>query len=268
MKRARQIAIVVVIVLYGACLAASWLAPSGYAHQFRDDADARPSFRFPLGTDELGRDRFARLLYGGRVSLLLAPAAALIATFIAALLGALPGYVGGWMETVAKALTDVSLSLPWLFLLITVRALLPLNVEPLTSSIVTFLLLGILGWAGSGRVLLSGARALRRSDFVLQARASGVHPGRLFFVHVLPNLRPVLSAQFWISIPVFVLAEANLSILGLGVAEPLPSLGSLLRDLGTFADVAAQPWRLAPILLLVTLVGTLQLVNRAEGNVA
>src|SRR5260370_21049237 len=95
------------------------------------------------------------------------------------------------------------LSLPWLFLLITVRALLPLNVSPLVSVLITFLILGLLGWAASARVLSTSADALHNSDFVLQARSSGLHGTRLFLVHVLPHLTPFLYAQFWISIPVF-----------------------------------------------------------------
>ena len=99
------------------------------------------------------------------------------------------------------AVTDLFLSLPWLFLLITVRALMPLNVSPLVSVLVTFLMLGLLGWTSAARVLCATASSLRNSDFVRQARASGIRGARLFWIHVLPNLKPVLYAQFWISIP-------------------------------------------------------------------
>ena len=129
------------------------------------------------------------------------------------------------------------MSLPWLFLLIMARALMPLNVSPLVSVLVTFLLLGILGWTTAARVLCASAASLRNSDFVMQARAAGIRGARLFWVHVLPNLKPVLYAQFWISIPVFILSEANLGILGLGVAEPMPSWGSLLKELEGLVSV-------------------------------
>src|SRR3954462_12145303 len=168
------------------CLFAELLAPAGYETQYRDSPDVAPSHRFLLGTDELGRDRFSRMLYGGRVSLVLAPTAALISVLLAALIGGVSGYVGGWLEKAAMVLTDLFLSLPWLFLLITVRAVLPLNTAPLTSVLITFLILGLLGWAASARVLCTTASALRNSDFIVQARASGLHGWRLFLFHVVP----------------------------------------------------------------------------------
>ena len=164
----------------------------------------------------------------------------------------------------ARAFTDLFLSLPWLFLLITVRALMPLNVSPLVSVLITFLILGLLGWAASARVLSTSADALRNSDFVLQARASGLHGPRLFLIHVLPNLKPVLYAQFWISIPVFILSEANLGVLGLGVAEPLPSWGSLLRELEGMISFRDEPWRLVPLLLLIVVLTSFQLLLSNE----
>jgi ABC-type dipeptide/oligopeptide/nickel transport system permease subunit len=261
MKRLRQLACVLLLAISAASLAADLVAPARYDVQFRDELpDAAPSRQHWLGTDDLGRDRFARVLYGTRVSLLLAPAAALLSTLLAGFIGTFAGYVGGRLEKLAMASADLFLSLPWLFLLLMVRAMLPLNVSAFTSVAVTFLLLGLLGWAASARVLCAGARSIRNSDFVLLARASGVSRSRLLMLHVLPNLKPVLLAQFWISIPVFILSEANLGILGLGVAEPLPSWGSLLRELESFVNFSGEYWRLVPLLLLVITVTSFQLV--------
>src|ERR1039458_6156896 len=123
------------------------------AKQFRDAPSAPPSHQHLLGTDEIGRDRFARILYGTRISLLLAPAAALVSTVLAALVGGLARYLGGIWVRLAREITALFLSLPWLFLLITVRALLPLNVSPLVSVLITFLILGLLGSAPGDRSL-------------------------------------------------------------------------------------------------------------------
>ncbi|HTS05865.1 MAG TPA: ABC transporter permease [Candidatus Eisenbacteria bacterium] len=268
MKIWRTIACVVLLLMVGVSLSANWLAPDGYAKQYREAAGAPPSRQHWLGTDEIGRDRFARVLYGTRISLLLAPAAALISTLMTAFVGGLAGYLGGAWARAAMAVTDLFLSLPWLFLLITVRALMPLNVSPLVSVLVTFLLLGLLGWTGAARVLCATASSLRNSDFVRQARASGVRGPRLFWIHVLPNLKPVLYAQFWISIPAFILSEANLGILGLGVAEPLPSWGSLLKELEGLVSVGEEPWKFVPLVLLVVVVTSFQLVLSNSDEVA
>ncbi len=264
----RRVACVVLLLVVGVSLAANWLAPGGYAKQYREVADAAPSRAHLLGTDEIGRDRFARVLYGTRISLLLAPAAALLSTLIAALVGGLAGYLGGAWARAAMAMTDLFLSLPWLFLLITVRALMPLNVSPLISVLVTFLMLGLLGWTSAARVLCTTASSVRDSDFVRQARASGIRGARLFWMHVLPNLKPALSAQFWISIPAFILSEANLGILGLGVSEPMPSWGSLLKELEGLVSVGEAPWKFVPLVLLIVVVTSFQLVLSKQGEVA
>lgn len=261
----QKLACVVLVMVVAASMAANWLAPAGYARQYREATDAPPSHAHWLGTDEIGRDRFARVLYGTRISLLLAPAAALLSTLMAALIGGLAGYLGGVWARIAMAVTDLFLSLPWLFLLITARALMPLNVSPLVSVLVTFLLLGLLGWTTAARVLCATAASLRSSDFVRQARAAGCSGQRLFWVHVVPNLKPVLYAQFWISIPVFILSEANLGVLGLGVAEPMPSWGSLLKELEGLVSVGEEPWKFVPLILLVVVVTSFQfLLSRQE----
>jgi peptide/nickel transport system permease protein len=267
-NRWRTLACTVLLLIASASMAANWLAPAGYAQQYREAADAAPSRQHWLGTDEIGRDRFARVLYGTRISLLLTPAAALLSTLMAALIGGLAGYLGGAWMRVAMAVTDLFLSLPWLFLLITVRAVMPLNISPLVSVMVTFLLLGLLGWTSAARVLCATAGSLRGSDFVRQARASGICGARLFWVHVLPNLKPVLYAQFWISIPVFILSEANLGILGLGVAEPLPSWGSLLKELEGLVSVGEEPWKFVPLVLLIVVVMSFQFVLSGQEEVA
>jgi peptide/nickel transport system permease protein len=264
----QKFALAVLAVAVTASLGASFLAQSSYSEQFRDAISAPPSAHFWLGTDELGRDRFARLLYGTRVSLLLAPAAAMLSTLIAAMIGGLAGYLGGRWERLVTAGVDLFLSLPWLFLLLAVRALLPLNTSPVTSVMITFLLLGCLGWAGPARMIRAGTRTLVSSDFLLQASASGIPRWRLFWRHLLPNLRPVLLAQFWISIPLFILSEANLGLLGLGVAEPLPSWGAMLRDLENYSAILQNPWMLAPVVLLVAVVSCLQLLLRTEDRAA
>jgi peptide/nickel transport system permease protein len=265
MKTIRIIALVLLVVAGLAAFGARFITPAGYEHQFREATDARPSAQHPLGTDELGRDNFARLLYGMRVSLTLAPLAALLTIVLAGLIGGIAGCFGGWTERSFMFLADLVLSVPWLFLLITVRAALPLNISPEASAAVTFLLLGLLGWAASARVICAGTKSLMKSDFVWAARAAGFSGFKLVRLHIAPNLREALMAQFWISVPVFIIAEANLGALGLGVAEPLPSLGSLLREMQSLVTLRPEPWRFFPVLVLILVVSSFQvLLNKQE----
>jgi peptide/nickel transport system permease protein len=229
----------------------SGMAPGdSHAKQYRELPGVRPSARFPLGTDELGRDRLARLLFATKISLLLAPAAAFGATLLAALVGGAAGYFGGYCDKCALRVIDLMLSMPWLFLLLAVRALLPLNAPPATSLVLTYGLLAILGWAGPARVIRAGTRKLREADFALQASAEGCGRLRILWRHLLPNLGPVLLAQLWTSIPVFILAEANLGLLGLSASEPFPTWGNLLRDLQNPFSIHAEAFAPLAVVML------------------
>lgn len=238
--------------------AADWIAPHSPEEQFRRWTNAPPSRDFPLGTDDLGRDRFSRLLHATRVSMLLAPAASLLSVFCAAAVGAVAAARPGLPDRILMAAADMTLSLPWLMLLLTVRALLPLDVSSWTSLAVTFALLGCLGWAGPARIIRAGVSEILESNYVLAARGRGVGSFRILTRHVLPSTRPVLAAQFGSTVPVFILAEANLSFLGLGVTEPASSWGTMLKEIeGVLAGgqpVLDQYWVFAPALLVVMCV--------------
>lgn len=248
-----------VAICFLVVIAITALVPVQYEHQFRDSPNVGPSRQFPLGTDDLGRDRLSRLIYGTRVSLLLATAAAILSCVAATALGGVAGF--GIADRFILGAADLSLSLPWLFLLLMVRAFLPLNVSPMVSVTITFLLLGVLGWAAPAKVVRAAVRKLNTSDFMLQARATG--SSRLLSKHLIPNVMPILWAQLWITIPAYVLAETTLGMLGLGVMEPLPSWGNLLRELEG-GGIAGHPWLLAPVLLLAAVVGSFQVIFERE----
>ena len=241
--------LLVSILLLGIC--APLVAPHGFAEMSRDEALSGPSRTHLLGTDEEGRDRFSRLVYGIRISLMLAPVAAGLTTLIAALLGALAARRGGFLDRAFLMLADALLCIPWMFLLISVRALLPLNSDASLSVAVTFLLLASLGWAGAARVVRVRVRNLLQREDQLWRRASGIRNTRSLFIHLAPNLWPVMKSQFWLAVPAFILSESNLSMIGLGVSEPLPSLGNLIHDLENMGAVKQAPWLLAPLAVLV-----------------
>lgn len=248
MQRAAKI---VLLAIIGVTLAADWIAPFSYDRQFRDDALAVPSRQHLLGTDAIGRDRFTRLLYGGRISLLLAPAAALVSVALALAVAVSTVLARKVWQRLVMVVIDLVLALPWIFLILAVRAILPLNTSPVVSAALIFALLGSLGWAGPARILMAAVRTELNSEYALAARAAGCRTWRLGLVHLIPNLAPVTRAQFWVTAPVFLLSEANLSVLGLGISEPMPSWGNLLRDLQHLRSLAHQPWVAAPLVVLV-----------------
>ena len=256
----RRFAFAFLLLIALVAAGAEFMAPAGYEHQFREDANVTPGRRFVLGTDELGRDRLARLLHGLRMSLLLAPATAALALSISVVLGFMAGCFGGRLDAFILSCTDLMGSVPLLLLLISVRAMLPLDVSPVASIGMTFALLGLCGWPSGVRVIRSAVLEANATDYMLQAAAAGIGTHRLLLAHMRAVLRPIVRAQFWLLVPQFLMAEANLGALGLGITEPLPSLGNLLCDLQNYSAVLQQPWRLAPALVLVPTIGCLHIV--------
>jgi peptide/nickel transport system permease protein len=240
----RWIAAALLIAVSLGALLAPAIAPYAYDAQFRDSPDAPPGRQFPMGTDDIGRDRFSRLLYATRVSVVLAPAAAFVSIALALLISSLGGRA-------IAGLTTICLSLPWIFLFIMLRAELPLNTGPVASVLLTFGLMGVAGWAWPARVFTASIARMKESGWLLQARAAGVSAWRIGFVYAWPHLRDIAWAQFRVLAPAYLLSEASLGLLGLGVADPLPSWGNLLQDLEHPDLVRANPWVLAPLGLLM-----------------
>ncbi len=204
-----------------------------------------------MGTDDLGRDRFSRLIYATRISILLAPAAALVSIVLALLLSAIAATRVRLADHALSGFTTLCLALPWIFLFIILRALLPLNTRPATSILITFGLLGAAGWAWPARIFAASIRQMMSSGWLLQARASGIAPRRIALIHAWTHPRTVAAAQFRVLLPAYILSEASLGLLGLGVAEPLPSWGNLLAELQRPDRIHDNPWILAPLALLM-----------------
>jgi len=262
MTRPGLTAILVLSALFLTAIGSAWKGTTSQSRQFRELPGARPSHQFPLGTDDLGRDRLARLLFATGISLGLATAAALVATLLAAIAGGAAGYFGGWWDKCTVQVIDLLLSLPWFFLLLAARAVLPLNAPPLASLVLTYGLLSALGWAGPARVVRAGTRRLRDSEFALQAGAQGCGPLRILWRHVIPNLKPVLLAQIWTTVPVFILSEANLGLLGLSAGEPYPTWGNLLRELQNPFSIRLEAF--APLAVILITVACFKLATPRE----
>lgn len=253
MNLAQRGAAAMLLLITGASVAAMWTC-ADYAVQNRDHISEPPSWRFPLGTDDLGRDNLARVLSGLRVSLGLACMAAAASSVIALLAGVISGSAGAWAEKIMLDFISLIESVPWLFLFLGIRALVPLNAPPMALLWLTFFMLAVLGWTHAGRVIQAIARDFHHSEALLFARACGIFGWRLWLRQIAPLMRRPVLTQFTILIPVFILSEAGLGVLGLGIPEPQPSLGNLLRQLQNPDMIRWHPVILAPLALLVIVV--------------
>ncbi len=185
-----------------------------------------PGARHLLGTDELGRDEFARILYGGRISLLVGLTAMLVGSAIGTVLGSIAGYAGGWLDTLVMRLVDLVLSFPAIFLL-----LILINWTAGQAPVVMMIAyLGLFGWTGLARIVRAEYLSLRGREFVEGARAMGAGVRRIVFRHILPNAMAPILVQAAFAVAGAMLAEAALDFLGFGLPPDIPTWGNLMTQ--------------------------------------
>ncbi len=238
---------VILAVLAVIALAAPWIAPHDPLRINVPDALLPPCAAHLLGTDQLGRDVFSRLVYGARISLLIGFIAVAIAVGVGTVVGAVAGFYGGWLDAVLMRLVDTLLSIPTIFLLLAVIALIGPSIQ------LVMVVIGLTSWMGVARLVRAEILSLKEREFVLAARVLGASPLRLITKHLLPNAMAPVLVSATLGVGGAILTESVLSYLGLGVQPPTPSWGNILNE-GRVALGVAWWLTLAPGLCIFVTV--------------
>ncbi|MDR1839629.1 MAG: dipeptide/oligopeptide/nickel ABC transporter permease/ATP-binding protein [Treponema sp.] len=207
---------------------------------------------FLMGADNLGRDLFSRIVYGSRVSLTIGFVATAISLALAALAGGLAGFFGGITDWSIMRTSEFLMLIPTLYLILFLRSLMASNMDPAQSYMMITIILSLVGWPGSARTIRGMVHAIKREEFVLNARLEMIPSVVIIFRHIIPQIASLLIVSVALSIPGFIMTETVLSYLGLGITDPAVSWGSLIRrDLSTIENLRAFPWLLSPVWFLL-----------------
>ena len=222
----------VVLFFLAMALLAPWLAPF-QPLSIGKDAFHPPDATYLMGTDDLGLDIFARVIYGARISLMVGFVATAISVVIGIIFGAISGFYGGITDSIVMRLTDVFLAFPYILLAILLISLMGMGLGPVLVAI------GILGWTTIARVFRSSILSVKQNDYVEAARAMGASDLRIMTRHILPNALAPIIVYATMSIGGVILTEAALSFLGVGIQPPTPSWGRMLNDAQSY--IITQP---------------------------
>ena len=207
---------------------------------------------FLMGADNLGRDLFSRIVYGSRVSLTIGFVATFISLALAGLAGGLSGFFGGLTDWSIMRTAEFLMLIPTLYLILFLRSLLASNMDPGQSYMMITIILSLVSWPGSARTIRGMVHAIKREEYVLNAKLEMIPSVTIIFRHIIPQTASLLIVSVALSIPGFIMTETVLSYLGLGITDPAVSWGSLIkRDLSTIANLRAFPWLLSPVWFLL-----------------
>ena len=199
-----------------------------------------------LGTDRYGRDQLSRLLFGSRISLSVGLIGIAITFLIGTFVGGLSGYFGGLFDETVMRITELIMSIPTLYLIVALGAILPATLSSDVRYLLIVFILSFVGWASLARIVRGIVLSLREFEYVTAARALGAGTLRVLFRHIIPNTMSFLIVAATISVPAYILGEVTLSFLGVGVQEPIASWGNMLTDAQSVRVLVDFPWILIP----------------------
>lgn len=206
-----------------------------------------------LGTDEQGRDQFSRLIHGGKISLFIGLIGIIISFPLGMFVGGIAGYFGGFLDTILMRFVEVLMTIPGIYLLVALAAVLPPSLTSAQRFILITLITSFISWSGLARVIRGQVLSIKQMEFVQAAKAMGGNPIYIIISHVLPQTASYIIISATLAVPSFIVAESVLSLIGLGIQQPDPSWGNLL-SLSTNASILVlQPWLIWPPALLIIL---------------
>lgn len=209
---------------------------------------------FLLGTDQLGRDLFTRLIHGARISLTIGLIGVALSFVLGLIIGAISGYYGGWIDNAIQRLIEVIQSFPTIPLWMALSAALPRTWSPIQIYLGITIVLSLVGWTGLARQVRGKLLALREEDYATAARLAGASEPRIIFRHLLPAFASHIVVTLTLMVPGMILGETALSFLGLGLQPPATSWGVLLQDAQNVQALTLYPWLMAPVFMVIITV--------------